>query len=122
MRTGWYCNDLLDNLAHASANSILPEFQVLVVGQWVPTSPSPQPTDRTAFKVHSYEEPRWLLWAKPDSTWVWQLEPTRDGGARLVTRIRATYDWRHPLSALLGVVLMEPCSEFRSRSCTSSLT
>jgi hypothetical protein len=25
----------------------------------------------------------------------------------MVTRIHAVYDWRHPLTALLGVVLME---------------
>ena len=30
-----------------------------------------------------------------------------DGGTRLVTRIHAVYDWRHPLTALLGVLLME---------------
>ena len=28
-------------------------------------------------------------------------------GTRLVTRIHAVYDWHHPLSAALGVVLME---------------
>lgn len=28
-------------------------------------------------------------------------------GTRLVTRIHAVYDWHHPSSALLGVVLME---------------
>ena len=30
-----------------------------------------------------------------------------DGTARLVTRVHAVYDWRHPLTALLGVILME---------------
>ncbi len=107
LRAGWYSNDLLDNLGHPSATSILPEFQAMAVGQWVPMSPSTQPTDRTALKVHSYEEPHRLLWTKPDSTWAWQLEPTGDGGTRLVTRIRTSYDWHHPLLALLGVVLME---------------
>ena len=29
------------------------------------------------------------------------------GGTRLVTRIHAVYDWRNPLTAILGVVLME---------------
>jgi hypothetical protein len=33
--------------------------------------------------------------------------PTSDGGTRLVNRIHAVYDWRHPLDASLGVVLME---------------
>jgi hypothetical protein len=57
--------------------------------------------------VHSFAVDSWLLWTKPDSTWSWQLDPTPTGGTRLVTRIRTTYDWRHPATALFGVVLME---------------
>ena len=70
-------------------------------------SPKPPPTERTALRVDSFEIDKWLLWTKPESTWVWQLTPTADNGTRLVTRIHAVYDWRHPLSAVLGVVLME---------------
>lgn len=106
LRAGWYSNDLLDNLAHPSATTIVPDLQHLEIGQWVPMAPSPTPSDRTAFKVHSFEVNEWLLWTKPDSTWAWRLTPT-DDGTRLVTRVHAVYDWRHPLSALLGVVLME---------------
>ena len=47
-----------------------------------------------------------MLWAKPDSTWVWNLEP-EGTGTRLVTRVHAAHDWRHPAMAALGVVLME---------------
>ena len=107
LRAGWYSNDLLDNLGHPSARSIVPSLQYLEVGQWVPMAPSSTPTDRTAFKVHAFQVNRWLLWSKPDSTWAWQLTPTDGGGTRLVTRIHAARDWRHPLLALLGVVLME---------------
>ena len=105
LRAGFYSNDLLDNLAHPSADHIVPELQGLEVGQWVPMSPIP--TERTALRVHSYEINRWLLWTKSDSTWVWQLTPTADGGTRLVTRIRAHYDWQRPASAVLGMLLME---------------
>ncbi len=105
LRAGFYSNDLLDNLAHPSADTIIPELQDLEVGHWVPMSPTP--TERTALKVHSYETNRWLLWTKSDSSWVWQITPVGDHGTRLVTRIHARYDWRHPLSALVGVVLME---------------
>jgi hypothetical protein len=70
-------------------------------------SPAAIPTDHTAFKVHSFEPGKWLLWSKPDSTWAWHLTATADGGTRLVTRIHARYDWRNPPMALLGVVLME---------------
>src|SRR4051794_27204609 len=53
-----------------------------------------------ALKVHSFAVNSWLLWAKPDSTWSWQLTSTPSGGTRLLTRIRVTYDWRHPATAL----------------------
>jgi hypothetical protein len=106
LRAGWYSNDLLDNLGRRSATTIVPGLQHLEVGQWVPMSPS-APSERTAFKVHSFQVNQWLLWTKPDSTWVWQLTPTDDNGTRLVTRIHAVYDWRHPLTAVLGVLIME---------------
>jgi hypothetical protein len=106
-RAGWYSNDLLDNLGHPSATTIVPNLQHVEVGQWVPMSPTSSPSERTALMVHSFEVNKWLLWTKPDSTWAWQLTPTDDGGTRLVTRINAVYDWRHPLMAVLGVLLME---------------
>ena len=107
LRGGFYSNDLLDNLGQPSATVLVPDLQHLEVGQWIPMSPAPTPTDRTAFKVHSFEAERWLLWAKPDSTWSWQLTPGYHDTTRLVTRVRAAYDWRHPLTALFGVILME---------------
>jgi hypothetical protein len=105
-RAGFYSNDLLDNLGRPSATTIVPSLQQLEVGKRVPMSPSPEPSDRTDFTVHSFEPHDWLLWTKSDSTWAWQLTRT-ESGTRLVTRIHAVYDWSHPLSALLGVVLME---------------
>jgi hypothetical protein len=104
LRAGWYSNDLLDNLAHPSADVIVPELQHIEVGQWVPMSP--KPSARSGLMVHSFEANRWLLWTTPDSTWAWQLTPT-DHGTRLIARINARYDWRHPHWALLGVLLME---------------
>jgi len=106
-RAGWYSNDLLDNLARPSATTILPDLQRLEVGQWIPMSPSATPTDKTAFRVDSYDIGSWMLWAKPDSTWAWRLTPTTSGGTRLTTRVHAIYDWSHPLTAVLGVVLLE---------------
>jgi len=63
LRAGYYANDLLDNLGHPSARSILPEYQDLEIGQWVPMSPTP--SDTTAFKVAGFEPNRWLLWHQP---------------------------------------------------------
>ncbi len=107
LRAGFYSNDLLDNLGQPSARTIVPDLQRLEIGQWVPMSPSPAPTDRTAFRVHSFDVGRWLLWTKPDSTWAWRLTPAAGGRTRLVTRVHAAYDWQRPLTALFGVLLME---------------
>jgi hypothetical protein len=105
LRAGFYSNDLLDNLAHPSAREVLPALQHLEVGQWV--SMTPTPTAETAFKVDDFVVNRWLLWRKPDSTWVWALTQQPNGGTRLVTRVRARYEWAKPMAALLSVLLME---------------
>ena len=110
LRAGFYSNDLLDNLGHPSARTILPELQQLEIGQWMPMSPT-APTDVTAFRVEGFEVNEWLLWRKPDSTWVWKLTDAGDGTTRLVTRAHAVYQWKHPLMATLGVALME-CGDF----------
>ena len=105
LRAGFYASDLLDNLAHPSATEILPEYQQLEVGQWVPMSPNP--TELTAHRVAGFEEPTWLLWRQPTSTWAWTLASLPDRRTRLVTRLRIFYDWAHPARTLLAVVLTE---------------
>ena len=106
-RAGFYSNDLLDNLGRPSATTIVADLQHLEAGQWIPLSPSSTPTEQTAFRVHSFSAPNWLLWAKPDGTWAWKLTSTDDGGTRLVTRIHAAFDWSLPLTAAFGTVLMD---------------
>ena len=105
LRAGFYSNDLLDNLGHPSARTLIPELQRLEVGQWVPMSPTPSET--TAFRVEAFEVNRWLLWRKPDSTWVWVLTGLPNGHTRLVTRVVARFEWAKPLSAGLGLALLE---------------
>ena len=105
LRAGFYADDLLDNLGHPSAEVILPEFQNLEVGQWVPMSPTP--TEVTAFRVASFETNKWLVWQQPVSTWVWQLKPLPNGTTRLIARLRIFYDWKHPAKALFSVLLNE---------------
>jgi hypothetical protein len=97
LRGGFYSNDLLDNLAHSSATTIIPQLQHLRTGQWVPMSPTPSPA--TAFTVDSFDVGRWLLWTKSDSTWAWTLTPAGNGTTRLITRVHACYDWTKPASA-----------------------
>jgi hypothetical protein len=95
LRGGWYADDLLDDLAHPSARQIVPELQDLRVGRWLPMTPTPSQT--TAFVVDSFEEPRWMLWRTPTSTWAWRLVPLGDGRTRLISRLHARYDWRRPV-------------------------
>jgi hypothetical protein len=106
-RAGWYSDDLLDNLGRPSATAVVPRWQDLRVGQWIPMSPWGPPTHRKAFRVTEFEEPRWLLWTKPGSSWVWSLTPLPGEKTRLVTRVCVVYDWSHPLGAALAVVLQQ---------------
>jgi hypothetical protein len=105
LKAGFYSNDLLDNFAHPSARTIIPDLQRLEVGQWV--SMSPTPSELTAFKVDGFEINRWLLWRKPESTWVWTLTELPGRRTRLVTRIHAARDWTKPMLAIGAVLLME---------------
>jgi hypothetical protein len=105
-RAGWYSYDLFDNHGRRSADRILPQFQAIRTGDWVPMSATVNET--TAFKVTAFEANRWLLWAKPDSSWAWQLTPIDGDRTRLVTRLEERYPWRtSPGLALLTVVLFE---------------
>jgi hypothetical protein len=104
LRGGWYSDDLLDDLGHPSAREIVPELQDLAIGRWLPMAPTP--TESTSFVVDGFEEPAWMLWRTPDSTWSWRLAPLSGGRSRLVTRLHARYDWRRP-AGLVGMLLME---------------
>ena len=103
-RAGFYSYDLLDNLGRHSADVVLPEFQNVAVGDLAAPMASP-PNELTAFRVVEVDAPRTLVWAKPDSTWAWRLEPVRANGTRLVTRLKAQYEMGPFLPAT--VLLME---------------
>ncbi len=90
-RAGFYSYDLVDNLGRPSARSILGAFQSASVGD-VAAPMSAAQDERTAFRVAILDQPRSLVWAKPDSTWSWRLTPEGAGGTRLVTRLKARYD------------------------------
>jgi hypothetical protein len=107
-RAGWYAGDLLDNFARPSVRRIVPELQDLRVGQWL--SMVPNPSERTAFMVDSFEEPSWLLWRSPNRSWVWRLVQLPDGRTRLINRLKTLYEWRRPLVPIT-VLLME-CADY----------
>lgn len=103
-RAGWYSYDWLDNLGRPSARRIIPELQTLRIGDYVPMSAKVD--ERTAFRVARFEPDRMLLWAKPDSTWVWVLEPLDESRTRVLMRLRCHHDAGSPLG-LAGILLME---------------
>ncbi len=107
-RAGFYSYDLLDNLGRPSADAVLPEWQEVRVGDLIAPMKNP-PTVDTSFRVHAVDEPRWIVWSKPDSTWVWTLTPQPDGGTRLVTRIRQRYA-RRPATAV--TILLSEFGDF----------
>jgi hypothetical protein len=103
-RAGFYSYDLLDNLGRPSALTILAGWQRLGIGDLAaPMANPPSPT--TSFVIADLDEPRTLVWAKPDSTWSWSLRPLPDGRTRLVTRLRQRYRVRP--GGLLTVALAE---------------
>jgi hypothetical protein len=59
-----------------------------------------------------------LWWTGKDgqTTWAWGLYPTSGGATRLVTRVRAPFLWREPLSAV-WIVLDEVADFPMMRKC-----
>ena len=113
-RAGFYSYDLLDNLGLPSARQVLPQFQHLAVGDWVPMGGKPTPA--TAYRVARLEPGALMLWEKPSGTWLWLLEPAAAGHTRLITRLRSRYTWAKPAIAT-ELVLMEIGDPFMMRKC-----
>jgi hypothetical protein len=103
-RAGFYAYDLLDNLGRPSADRIVAEWQDPKIGDWIAMSGNVN--DNTAFRVQSFEPNRWMLWAKPGSTWLWSLQRIGQGETRLVVRLKAKYRWTRP-TILADLFLME---------------
>jgi hypothetical protein len=97
---------MADNAGYPSADRVLQQYQHFAVGDWAFNMNSifgmELPiNDFDAFKVQAFEANKWLLWAKPDSTWSWLLKPLPDNQTRLILRIRA-----HPAN-LFWTLFME---------------
>ena len=104
-RGGFYSYDLLDNLGRPSAETILPEFQQVRVGD-LAAPMAASPTEETSFRVRAVEPFEHLVWEKPNSTWAWQLTRLSPHETRLVTRLRMRYDVARP-ERIAGILLME---------------
>jgi len=113
-RVGFYSYDLLDNLGRPSARQILPQFQHLAVGDWVPMGGKTTP--HTSYRAARLEPGTLMLWDKPGSSWLWLLEPDGAGCTRLITRLRSRYAWTRP-TIVTELILMEIGDPFMMRKC-----
>ena len=93
-RAGFYSYDWFDNGGLRSAETILPEFQILKEGDLIPIS------DAVIYRVRSMADEQYLVWAStdnpPSGTWTWALYPIDDEQTRLITRLRGSIDWDFP--------------------------
>ena len=112
-RAGWYSYDLLDNLARKSAESILPEYQNIQIGDIIPLSPN----GKQGMVVNDFRSNEWMLWGdkKSGASWLWVLDPIDKGHTRLITRVRVHYAWLSP--AILFHLLIEFADIVMMRKC-----
>jgi hypothetical protein len=108
-RAGWYSYDLFDNLGRHSSERIVPELQHMEVGDLVPLGPG----EGSGMFVKEFVLNRSMLWwtgKDGQTTWAWGLYPTSGGATRLVTRVRAPFSWRQPVSAVW--ILLDEIADF----------
>lgn len=91
-RAGWYSIDWIDNAGIKSSDKILPEFQKIEVGQFIPFTPN----QKNGMWVNDFKEYLYILWVDKEemATWLWYLYPIDETHSRLVTRLRTKYSWK----------------------------
>ena len=112
-RAGWYSYDLLDNLGRPSAESILPEYQNIEVGDVIAMSPD----GKQGMRVKDFKKNKWMLWwdNKGDSSWIWGIYVDGEVNSRLVTRVRIKYRLFSPTIAFnlliefFDIIMMRKC-------------
>jgi len=90
-RAGWYSIDWMDNGGTPSATEIIPEFQEIHKGQFIPFTPD----QKNGMWVNDYSSFKYILWTDKagKATWLWYLIPVGDNATRLITRLRTKYVW-----------------------------
>ena len=90
-RAGWYSIDWIDNGGIRSAETIVPSFQNIEVGQFIPFTRD----QKNGMWVKEFQEYRYILWMDKQNhaTWLWYLISI-EGKTRLITRLKTTYQWR----------------------------
>jgi hypothetical protein len=112
-RAGMYSYDWIDNGGTPSADHIIPKFQHLTEGDFIPLT-----TDgKQGMWVKALEPNQWMLWVDKEdhSTWFWGLYPQDNEHTRLITRLRVCYSWTLPwifyylLQDIGDIVMMRKC-------------
>ena len=90
-RAGWYSIDWIDNAGVKSSTEILPEFQKIQKGMFIPF----RTNQKNGMWVKDFELNEFILWKDRDgnATCLWYLYPTVDG-CRLLVRSRTKYIWK----------------------------
>lgn len=88
-RAGWYSIDWIDNGGVESSRVILPEFQKIETGYFVPFTPD----QKNGMWVKEFKENEYILWIDKEgnATWLWYLKKVSDTETRLITRLRTKY-------------------------------
>lgn len=88
-RAGWYSIDWIDNGGIESSKEILPEFQKIENGYFVPFTPD----QKNGMWVKAYREHEYILWndKEGNATWLWYLKKKSETETRLITRLRTKY-------------------------------
>lgn len=112
-RAGWYSIDWIDNAGIKSSEEILPEFQKIKVGQFIPFTPD----QKNGMWVNDFQHYKYILWVDKDAkaTWLWYLYQIGNTHSRLVTRLRTKYNWKgiwiiyYILYDMGDIVMMSKC-------------
>ncbi|HEY6565893.1 MAG TPA: hypothetical protein VI341_00110 [Actinomycetota bacterium] len=99
-RGGWYSYDWIDNDGRSSAGSIDPSLQDLAVGDRIEMMPGFGPV------VRAIEPDRHIVCGGEADSWCLLLEPTSDGGTRLISRWRQ--DWPKSLGTYVWIAIVDP--------------
>lgn len=120
-RAGWYSYDHLDNDGIPSAETIVPDYQTLEVGDVVKALPNTE----GGFEVAQIDEPTQLVYTtytpmtfdRTDeesetseayywrTTWAFVLEPSMENATRLLVRARVNYhlpEWLVPIVRVMA--------------------
>jgi hypothetical protein len=76
----------MDNAGIKSSYEILPEFQKIEIGQFIPFTPD----QKNGMWVKEFKENAYILWVDKEgrATWLWYLYPVDEKQSRLLTRLR----------------------------------